>query len=94
MSEQLSGGTSEQPQVPGDEPPPGERPDSLGASSAVEGVDFAVLAYREEGTWQLEELDDDVLDDDDLYPDEFLSAIAARLGFGEPFDEFVGLAER
>ncbi|MDP9821076.1 tRNA adenosine deaminase-associated protein [Nocardioides massiliensis] len=177
MSEQLSEGTSEQPDTP--------------AGATVEGVDFAVLAYREEGTWQLEELDDDVLDDvediadelsrwpgdlgaialisvdedfavlvravgddvtalvsdvtaatvwplarsvvelldlpvpddddepvpggdpglladlglpamtlaallddEDLYPDEFLSAVADKLGFGEPFDEFVGLTDR
>lgn len=154
----------------------------------AEGIDFAVLAYREEGVWQLEELDDDVLDDvgsiagelrrwpgdhgalglisvdedffvlvrvagaqtrlllsdvtaatdwplarsvvdeldvplpeddddpepagdpalladlgisamalsallddDDLYPDEMLSTIAERLGFGTRFDELVGL---
>lgn len=157
-------------------------------AETLEGIDFAVLAYREDGVWQLEELDDDVLedvediaeelqrwpgefgavaliavdedfavlvrtvgdevsalvtdvtaatewplarsvvdlldlpvpedddepdpagdpglladlgisamtlaallDDDDLYPDELLSEIAGKLGFGERFDEFVGL---
>ena len=33
-----------------------------------------------------------LLDDLELYPDEMLSAIARRLGFGELFDEAVGLA--
>lgn len=33
-----------------------------------------------------------LLDDDDLYPDEMLSTIAERLGFGTRFDELVGLA--
>lgn len=33
-----------------------------------------------------------LLDDDELYPDEVLSDIAARLGFGALFDEAVGLA--
>ena len=32
-----------------------------------------------------------LLDDVDLYPDEMLSDIARRLGFGELFDEAVGL---
>ncbi len=33
-----------------------------------------------------------LLDDLDLYPDEMLSEIARRLGFGRQFDEAVGLA--
>jgi putative tRNA adenosine deaminase-associated protein len=33
-----------------------------------------------------------LLDDVELYPDEMLSDIARRLGFGELFDEAVGLA--
>jgi putative tRNA adenosine deaminase-associated protein len=33
-----------------------------------------------------------LLDDVDLYPDEMLSDIARRLGFGSQFDEAVGLA--
>jgi putative tRNA adenosine deaminase-associated protein len=33
-----------------------------------------------------------LLDDVDLYPDEMLSDVARRLGFGELFDEAVGLA--
>jgi hypothetical protein len=33
-----------------------------------------------------------LLDDDDLYPDEMLSDVARRLGFGSLFDEAVGLA--
>jgi putative tRNA adenosine deaminase-associated protein len=33
-----------------------------------------------------------LLDDLDLYPDEMLSDIAARLGFGEPYDELVGVS--
>jgi putative tRNA adenosine deaminase-associated protein len=32
-----------------------------------------------------------LLDDDDLYPDEMLSDIARRLGFGRLFDDTVGL---
>ena len=32
-----------------------------------------------------------LLDDIDLYPDELLSDVARRLGFGELFDEAVGL---
>lgn len=33
-----------------------------------------------------------LLDDFDLYPDEVLSAIAERLGFGDRFDEMAGLS--
>ena len=33
-----------------------------------------------------------LLDDFDLYPDEMLSDVARRLGFGSQFDEAVGLA--
>jgi len=33
-----------------------------------------------------------LLDDFDLYPDEMLSEVARRLGFGSQFDEHVGLA--
>ena len=33
-----------------------------------------------------------LLDDFDLYPDEMLSDIARRVGFGEAFDDAVGLA--
>lgn len=32
-----------------------------------------------------------LLDDDDLYPDEMLSDVARALGFGEVFDDLVGL---
>ena len=32
-----------------------------------------------------------LLDDEDLYPDEILSDVARRLGFGEQFDDAVGL---
>ena len=32
-----------------------------------------------------------LLDDEDLYPDELLSDVARRLGFGELFDDAVGL---
>jgi putative tRNA adenosine deaminase-associated protein len=33
-----------------------------------------------------------LLDDPDLYPDEILSEVASRLGFGELFDDIVGFA--
>jgi hypothetical protein len=33
-----------------------------------------------------------LLDDFDLYPDEMLSDIAARLGFGRSYDELVGVS--
>jgi hypothetical protein len=33
-----------------------------------------------------------LLDDFDLYPDEMLSDVARRAGFGAQFDEVVGLA--
>lgn len=33
----------------------------------------------------------EILDDDDLYPDEMLSEVARGLGFGELFDDVVGL---
>ncbi len=33
-----------------------------------------------------------LLDDFELYPDEMLSDVARRLGFGSLFDEAVGLA--
>ena len=32
-----------------------------------------------------------LLDDQDLYPDEMLSEVASQIGFGELFDEVVGL---
>lgn len=32
-----------------------------------------------------------ILDEDELYPDEMLSEVARRLGFGELFDDTVGL---
>jgi putative tRNA adenosine deaminase-associated protein len=32
-----------------------------------------------------------LIDDDDLYPDEMLSEVARALGFGEQFDDAVGL---
>lgn len=34
-----------------------------------------------------------LLDDYDLYPDEVLSAVARRVGFGEIFDDHLGLVE-
>lgn len=34
----------------------------------------------------------ELLDDPDLFPDEILSEVAARLGFGDLFDDVVGLA--
>jgi len=33
-----------------------------------------------------------LLDDDELYPDEQLSDIATKLGFGPRFDDFAGLS--
>lgn len=33
----------------------------------------------------------EILDDDELYPDEMLSEVARALGFGEIFDDVVGL---
>lgn len=38
------------------------------------------------------ELIDDLLDDEELLPDEVLSDIADRLGFGVAFDDLVGLS--
>jgi putative tRNA adenosine deaminase-associated protein len=35
---------------------------------------------------------EDLLDDADLYPDEMLSDVARTLGFGELFDDLVGLS--
>lgn len=32
-----------------------------------------------------------LIDDDELYPDEILSQVAVRLGFGQHFDDVVGL---
>lgn len=37
---------------------------------------------------------EDLCDDDELWPDEALSAVARRLGFGRQFDEAVGAAVR
>jgi putative tRNA adenosine deaminase-associated protein len=39
----------------------------------------------------LGDLLDEMLDDDELYPDEVLSDVARLLGFGEQFDDIVGL---
>ena len=69
-------------------------------------VDFALAAFREDGTWQVQEIASPAYDSVDslshalrqvarddvgLYPDEMLSEIARRLGFGELFDDAVGL---
>ncbi len=40
---------------------------------------------------ELSELVDEMLDDDELFPDEALSDVARLLGFGELFDDVVGL---
>jgi putative tRNA adenosine deaminase-associated protein len=40
---------------------------------------------------ELSELLEEMLDDDELYPDEMLSDLARLLGFGEEFDDVVGL---
>ena len=70
------------------------------------GVDFLGLPPPEEDDDQVPAGDLDLLgdlgmqamdmgvllDDFDLYPDEMLSDVARRLGFGPLFDEAVGLA--
>ena len=44
------------------------------------------------GAQEFLDLDDDTLEaDEDLYPDEVLSDIAESLGFGQQFDDVVGL---
>ncbi|MCY7394589.1 MAG: tRNA adenosine deaminase-associated protein [Nocardioides sp.] len=53
----------------------------------VPAGDLALLADLGMPAGELGEL----LDDDELYPDEILSDIADRLGFGELFDDAVGL---
>lgn len=40
---------------------------------------------------ELTDLLDELLDDDELYPEETLSDVARQLGFGEQFDDVVGL---
>ena len=40
---------------------------------------------------ELSEMLDEMLDDDEAFPDEVLSDIARLLGFGEQFDDVVGL---
>lgn len=40
---------------------------------------------------ELSDLIDEMLDDDEVYPDEMLSDVARLLGFGEQFDDIVGL---
>ncbi|MBS43606.1 MAG: hypothetical protein CMH83_10685 [Nocardioides sp.] len=40
---------------------------------------------------ELTSLVEELLDDEDLFPDEVLSDVARRLGFGELFDDAVGL---
>jgi putative tRNA adenosine deaminase-associated protein len=73
----------------------------LGAST----VDFLGLPFPEEGDDQVPAGDLDLLgdlgmseldlglllDDTDLYPEELLSDVARRVGFGELFDDAVGL---
>jgi putative tRNA adenosine deaminase-associated protein len=73
----------------------------LGAST----VDFLGLPFPEEGDDQVPVGDLDLLgdlgmseldlglllDDTDLYPEELLSDVARRVGFGELFDDAVGL---
>lgn len=50
--------------------------------------DLAIVADLGMGAMDMGAL----LDDIDLYPDEMLSDIAARLGFGQPYDELVGVS--
>ena len=40
------------------------------AEANAEGVDFALVVYREEGVWQLQELDPDKVADIDTFTDE------------------------
>ena len=40
------------------------------AEANAEGVDFALVVYREEGVWQLQELDPDKVADIDTFADE------------------------
>lgn len=40
---------------------------------------------------ELNELLEEMLDDDEIFPDEALSDVARLLGFGEQFDDIVGL---
>ena len=71
---------------------------------AASAVDFLQLPMPEddddpEAAGELDLLDDlglqamdlaALLDDDELYPDEMLSEVARRLGFGELFDDAIG----
>jgi putative tRNA adenosine deaminase-associated protein len=72
---------------------------------AASTVDFLGLPFPEEGDDQVPAGDLDLLgdlgmpeldlglllDDTDLYPEELLSDVARRVGFGELFDDAVGL---
>ena len=50
--------------------------------------DLAILADLGLSAVELAEL----IDDFDLYPDEILSTVAERLGFGDDFDELAGFS--
>lgn len=60
---------------------------SLADDEQAPAGDLGLLADLGLPALQLAEL----LDDDDLYPDELLSEVARSLGFGEEFDDAVGL---
>jgi putative tRNA adenosine deaminase-associated protein len=71
------------------------------AASALDFLGLADLDDEEVAAGDLDLLGDlgldesemvDLLDDADLYPDEMLSDVASTLGFGELFDDIVGLS--
>ena len=58
---------------------------------AVPAGDLDLLSDLGVPAAELSDLLDEMLDDDELYPDEMLSDLARLLGFGEEFDDVVGL---
>ncbi|MFT4264181.1 MAG: tRNA adenosine deaminase-associated protein [Nocardioides sp.] len=53
--------------------------------------DLGIFADLGFSAMEMGALIDELLDDDELYPDEVLSEIARSVGFGELFDDAVGL---
>ena len=58
---------------------------------AVPAGHFELLSDLGVPAVELSDLLDELLDDDELFPEETLSDVARLLGFGEQFDDIVGL---
>ena len=74
--------------------PPQTTPDDALSIRVLRGYDVASLLNLDQETRRARTAYAsmaELIDDEELYPDELLSEVARRLGFGELFDDVVGL---